>query len=175
MRLLELRRHSMREPAGPHLSAAGAALARRLGSTIGPFDRVLTSPKPRAVETAVAMGFSVDAELASLDVMPEALQELLDAFKPRSFAEYSRSVEENPALARYARSTESLWRRELGGLSEGGRLLIVSHGGVIELGAVTAAPTPAKTWGPSLGYLEGIRLARDRDRWVRAEVLRVES
>jgi broad specificity phosphatase PhoE len=174
MRLLEHRRHSMREPASPHLSAAGVALAQRVAPTIGPFDRVVTSPKPRAVETAAAMGFRVDAELESLSVMPDALQEAIDSFKPRSFADYAALVERNPTMARYARSQEALWRRELKRVSNGGRLLIVSHGGVIESGAVIAAPTAAGAWGPTLGYLEGIRLYRDGDRWVRAEVLRVE-
>jgi broad specificity phosphatase PhoE len=175
MRLLEHRRHSVRDPASPHLSAAGLALARRVASTIGPFDRVVTSPKPRAVETAVAMGFPVDDELESLSVMPDDLLNVVDALKPRSFADYAALVGRNRAMARYARDQEALWRRELEGLSDGGRLLIVSHGGVIESGAVVAAPKSARVWGPTLGYLEGIRLYRGGDRWVRAEVLRVES
>jgi broad specificity phosphatase PhoE len=173
MRLLELRRHSMRDPASPHLSEAGVALARRVASTLGPFDRVVTSPKPRAVETAAAMGLRVDAELEPLGVMPDDLPNVPDSLKLRSFAEYAAVVGHNPAMARYARSQETLWRRELKRVPDGGRLLIVSHGGVIESGAVVAAPTVAGTWGPTLGFLEGIRLYRDGDRWVRAEVVRV--
>jgi broad specificity phosphatase PhoE len=173
MRLLEHRRHSMRDPASPHLSTAGVALAQRVASSVGPFDRVVTSPKPRAVETAVAMGFPVDAELEELSVMPDDLLSLLDALKPRSFADYAALVGRYPAMAEYAHGQEALWRRELKRVPDGGRLLIVSHGGVIESGAVMAAPSSAEAWGPALGYLEGIRLYRDGDRWIRAEVVRV--
>src|SRR5581483_10534951 len=57
MRWLEVRRHSLTKKGtargrGSHLSAEGV--------TLGPFARVLTSPAPRAIETAVAMGFAVD-------------------------------------------------------------------------------------------------------------------
>jgi broad specificity phosphatase PhoE len=173
MRFLEHRRHSQRDPAGPHLNAAGLALARRVAPTLGPFDRVVTSPKPRAVETAVAMGFEVAAELEELGAMPAELQTLVEALHLRTFADYATLVGRNPALAEYARSQEALWRHELESMPEGSRLLIVSHGGVIESGAVIAAPGPVETWGPTLGYLEGVRLYLDRGRWVQAEVVRV--
>jgi broad specificity phosphatase PhoE len=173
MRLLEHRRHSMRDPASPHLSEAGVALARHVGSMVGPFDRVVTSPKPRAVETAVAMGFRVDAELEPLGVMPDDLPNDPDPRPLRSFADYDALAGRNPAMARYARRQEALWRRELKRVPDGGRLLMVSHGGVIESGAVVAARTVAGTWGPALGHLEGIRLYCDGDRWVRSEVVRV--
>jgi broad specificity phosphatase PhoE len=173
MRLLEHRRHSLRDPTSPHLSADGVALAHRVASTLGPFDRVVTSPKPRAVETALAMGFAVDAEVEELGTLPDDLGNLVDAFKPRSFADYAALVGRNPAMARYARGQETFWGHELEALPEGGRLLLVSHGGVIESGAVVAAPTSAEAWGPTLGPLEGVRLYRDQGRWVRAEVVRV--
>jgi broad specificity phosphatase PhoE len=173
MRFLDHRRHSLRDPASPHLSAAGLALAHRVASTIGPFDRVVTSPKPRAVETAVAMGYAVAAELEELSTVPSKVQTLIDALQPRTFADYAALVGRNPVMARYARGQEALWRHELDGMPDGGRLLIVSHGGVIESGAVIAAPASAGGWGPTLDYLEGIRLYREGGRWVRAEVARV--
>lgn len=62
---LEVRRHSHRKAAagGSQLSQAGVDLARSLGPTMGPFATVLTSVVPRARETTIAMGFSVDHEL----------------------------------------------------------------------------------------------------------------
>jgi len=173
MRFLEHRRHSRRDPASPHLNAAGLALAQRVAPSTGPFDRVVTSPKPRAVETAVAMGYPVAAELDELSEMPSEVENLIDALHPRTFADYSVLVGRNPAMARYARSQEALWRHELEGLPEGGRLLLVSHGGVIESGAVIAARASVEAWGSTLGYLEGIQLYRDAGRWVRAEIVRV--
>jgi hypothetical protein len=65
MRWLEVRRHSLTKQDaarghGSHLSAEGVALARLVGASLGPFASVVTSASPRAVETAVAMGFAVD-------------------------------------------------------------------------------------------------------------------
>jgi broad specificity phosphatase PhoE len=65
MRWLEVRRHSLTKKdagrgRGSHLSAEGVALARLVGGSLGPFARVVASASPRAVETAVAMGFAVD-------------------------------------------------------------------------------------------------------------------
>jgi hypothetical protein len=65
MRWLEVRRHShtkkdAAQSRGSHLSAEGVSLARLVGESLGPFALVVTSESPRAIETAVAMGFAVD-------------------------------------------------------------------------------------------------------------------
>src|SRR6266545_2150702 len=69
MRWLEVRRHSLTRKdsardRGSHLSADGVALARLVGESLGPFASVVTSASPRAIETAVAMGFAVDDTVA---------------------------------------------------------------------------------------------------------------
>jgi broad specificity phosphatase PhoE len=46
----------MRRKPGAHLSQDGIELARLVGETSGPFSLVVTSPIPRAIETAIAMG-----------------------------------------------------------------------------------------------------------------------
>jgi len=61
MRMIEVRRHSLVQD-HVHLSQAGIDLARPVGSTLGPFNRVVTSQILRTVETAVAMGFAVDGQ-----------------------------------------------------------------------------------------------------------------
>ena len=76
MRTLEVRRHSLVKD-HVHLSQAGIALARRAGAGLGPFDRVLTSHITRTLETAVAMGFAVDEQLAVLGTIgPDAWAEV---------------------------------------------------------------------------------------------------
>src|SRR4051794_1373355 len=65
MRHLEVRRHSLTKKGqapgrGSHLSADGVALARAVGTEIGPVAYVLTGTLPRTLETAVAMGYAVD-------------------------------------------------------------------------------------------------------------------
>ena len=56
MKILEVRRHSIRSPLSDHLNQTGVTLARLVGQNIGPFDRVVTSTLPRAFETAISMG-----------------------------------------------------------------------------------------------------------------------
>jgi len=174
MRVLEHRRHSRRETGGVHLSREGRALARRVAGTVGPFDRVVTSPKPRAIETAEALGFTVDATLDELAEMPDDVGLSDEALGNRSFVDYVRAVERSEEVAAYARRQAEVMRAQLARAPDpDGRLLLVSHGGIIELGAAAARPEDARAWGESLGYLEGVRLYWDRGKWVRGEVLRV--
>lgn len=173
MRVLEHRRHSRRNPGGLHLNQAGVALARRVGTGLGPFDRVVTSPLPRAIETALALGFAVDAELRALLPAPDAVDGNVVARPPASFADYVRLVEHGGQTEQFARRQEETWRSELSRLPDGGRLLAISHGGVIEFGAAAALPTVARQWGAPLGLLEGVRLYLDGERWADAEILRV--
>ncbi|MGA8709818.1 MAG: histidine phosphatase family protein [Thermoplasmata archaeon] len=175
MRVLEHRRHSRRDPAGIHLNREGLELARRIAPTLGRFDRVVTSPKPRALETAEALGFSVDALLPELAMMPDDVGLPIDELHPRSFADYVRFVGRSEAMADYAQTQATLMREELERLPDGGRLLLVSHGGIIEFGAAGARPGDAMTWGEPVGYLEGIRLTLSRGEWVRGEVLRTRK
>jgi len=173
MRVLEHRRHSRRNAPDVHLNREGVELARRVAPTLGRFDRVVTSPKPRAIETAEALGFTVDAQLPQLGLMPDDADLSVDGALPHSFADYARLVARRESMRSYARGQAALMRRELERLPEGGRLLLVSHGEVIEFGAVAARPEEARNWGPSLHPLEGVRLTLDRGVWVQGEVLRV--
>lgn len=73
----------MRRKQGAHLSREGIELARLVGSTSGPFSLVVTSTIPRAVETAIAMGFEVHETLDALRHLPS---EVFDEVGwPRSF------------------------------------------------------------------------------------------
>jgi len=173
VRVLEHLRHSRRDPAGIHLNAAGLELARRVAPTLGPYDRVVTSPKPRAVETAEALGLTVDARLPELAMMPDDVGLSVDELLPRSFADYVSFVHRSESMAEYANDQARLMRDELERLPEGGRLLLISHGGIIEFGAAAARPQDARSFGVPVGYLEGVRLSLENGRWVRGEVLRV--
>jgi len=172
MRVLEHRRHSRRDPVGIHLNREGIELAQRIARTLGRFDRVVTSPKPRAIETAQALGFTVDAVLPELAVMPDDVGLSIDELNPRSFADYVRIVARSESMAEYAVGQATLMREELERLPDGGRLLMVSHGGIIEFGAAAARADDAMAWGEPVDYLEGIRLSLSRGEWVRGEILR---
>ena len=172
MRTLVHLRHSERVPGGHHLSDAGVRLARRAGARLPRFDRVMTSPKPRAVETAEAMGYHVDAELEELEGLPGPIERWVEREAPRSFADYLALTDSVVEAGEHARALARNWRRELEHLPDGGRLLLVSHGGVVELGAVGAVGAASRAWGPSLGLLEGVELELEHAAWRGARVLR---
>jgi broad specificity phosphatase PhoE len=173
MRSLVHRRHSLRTPGEVHLSPEGIALARKVGAGSGRFDRVLTSPILRAVETAEAMGYRVDERWESLGALAEPVGRFLDRERPSSFGEYVRWSTTVHEVRDAARQLARTWGEALDRLPDRSRVLMVSHAGVIELGAAGALPEAALQWGASLAPLEGVRLDRERGRWVRGEVLRV--
>jgi broad specificity phosphatase PhoE len=173
VRVVEHRRHSRRDPGGVHLNPEGLEIARRVAPMIGRFDRVVTSPIPRAVETAEALGFSIDLVLPELALIPDPVQKIVDTFPPRSFADCIQLARRRPAVAEYARRQAALMHDELARVPDGGRLLMISHGGIIEFGAAGARPHDALGFGETAGYLEGVRLTMDAGAWVGAEVLRV--
>jgi broad specificity phosphatase PhoE len=173
MRSLVHRRHSLRDPGGAHLSAEGVARARAVGRTSGTFDRVVTSTKPRARETAHAMGYDVDAELEELGSLSDPVARFLDRVSPASFAEYLGCVSRVDEVRAEGEALAARWAMELEKVPEGGRLLMVSHAGLIELGAVTAAGGTTAEWGRPLAPLEGVRLDRGSGAWTHAEVVRL--
>ncbi|HYB63319.1 MAG TPA: phosphoglycerate mutase family protein [Thermoplasmata archaeon] len=172
MRTLVHLRHAEREAGGVHLTERGVRLAAEVGRRLPRFDRVLTSPKPRAVETAEAMGYRVDGELFALGSLPEELGRQLERADPRSFADYVRLVEEVVELREHAHVLAGVLEDELVHVPEGARLLVVSHGGVVELGAIGAVGRTAAPWGPAVGHLEGVELGHDSGSWSRASVIR---
>lgn len=172
MRVIELRRHTMRAKPGQHLTQAGVTLARCVGEGMGPFDRVITSPAPRAFETAIAMGFAVDQQLDELAQMSDAVDE--EIRWPVPFAEISRVMRRGGPAARFGKRLAHLLRDVARALPDGGSALIVSHGGIVEAAAVACLPdADHAAWGEHLGYCEGVRLFFADECFVRGEVLRV--
>ena len=108
MRTLEVRRHTMRSKPGAHLSQDGIELARLVGSTSGPFSLVVTSTIPRAVETAISMGFEVHE---TLDALGHPLKdEVFDEVGwPSPFALVAQAVASGGQVANFAEEQARLW------------------------------------------------------------------
>jgi broad specificity phosphatase PhoE len=174
VRTLEHRRHSRREVGSVHLSAEGVELARRVAPGVGRFDRVVTSPLPRAVETARALGFPHPETLDGLAEGPDPNIVGGDVLDLTTFGRYLAAFRRRPGAREYATRQLTLWREALQSVPEGGRLLMISHGGVIEFGTCAALLEGVRDWGASLGYLEGVRLRlSDAGRWQGADLVRV--
>ncbi|HEX5505111.1 MAG TPA: phosphoglycerate mutase family protein [Thermomicrobiales bacterium] len=180
MRTIEVRRHSQRVRPGQHLSQWGVTLARRVGAELGPFDRVVTSPLPRCVETAVAMGFAVDvarAQLAGDDGQGETFPGAAEVDWAAGYAGFARLLGRNSALADFCGAQAEIWRSIARALPDGGRALIVGHGGAFLTGAAIVCRPRADhaAWGAGNGYCEGVRLRFDGDACTQVEILRVEQ
>jgi broad specificity phosphatase PhoE len=174
MRTLEVRRHTMRAMPGQHLTQAGIDLARRIGGTIGPFDRVITSTVPRAFETAIAMGFAVDEQLDQLSLMDATVADEIqwDA----GFVEWARVINQGGAAARFAHAQADVWRSIVRALPEHGRALIITHGGIVEAGTIGCLPLDTRVaYGAYCGYCEGVRFTFDGEVVANVEILRNDS
>ena len=173
MRTLEVRRHTMRTRTGQHLTQAGVELARRVGNTLGPFKRVVTSTLPRAFETAIAMGFAVDEQVEQLAMMGDEVAAVVQW--NAGFAAWARASAANAVVAMYARNMADAWRSIVRAVPENGAALIVSHGGIVEGGTIGCLPPDVPvSFGSFCNYCEGVRLSFDGHAFVNAQVLRVE-
>jgi broad specificity phosphatase PhoE len=173
MRYLEVRRHSIRAKPGVHLSPEGVALAQRVARASGPFARVVTSPVSRAYETAVAMGLVVDEQDERLATMGMDVD--LEAPWPFRFAEAAQAIARGRAAARFAVQQADVWRGVVSSVPDAASALIMTHGGIVELGAVGCLPQADHTaWGPYCECLEGVRLSFDGEAFIAAELLRVQ-
>ncbi len=174
MKTIEIRRHSIRSKPGDHLSQSGVRLARLVGENLGPFDRVVTSTLPRAIETAIAMGFGVDEYNELMSSYGAEVER--EAPWPLSCAGYAEVVKHGGAAARYAGQLAEVYTKLANYLADGRTALVVNHGGVAELGAVACLPEADHfKWGSHFDHCEGIRLFWDQGRFVDGEILRISQ
>ncbi len=173
MRYLEHRRHTQRAKPGQHLSQFGVSLARRVGASCGPFAYVATSTLPRAYETALAMGWSVHAQYPLLNTYEQAVEEEISW--PATFAMYADLVRKpGTASAAYAARAADLLRELVAKVPDGEAVLVISHGGVVELSIVGLLPSlDYSTWGGECGFCEGARITFDGTTPISALPLRV--
>jgi broad specificity phosphatase PhoE len=173
MKTIEIRRHAERHKPGDNLNARGVARARNASGRDRYYALVVTSPVPRAIQTAVAMGHSVDEEDWTMASMGGAMT---DFPWDDSFAAMQRAIRTDRAAAAYAELQALQLRAFLARVQPGEAVLVVNHGGIAEagilglLGDIDAAPL-----GPSLDTCEGARLELDGDRVVSVRLLRFEG
>jgi broad specificity phosphatase PhoE len=185
MQEIEIRRHSCTKKGegrgkGSHLSSDGVALARELGQAMGRFDLVLASEVPRTAETAIAMGFAVDD---LIETVPAIAWPALDAIGHQErwawetpWARFAELVARDATVAAFGEWLKHAWEDALAAVPEGGRVLVISHGRFIEVGAITclagSEPSAYATWGEPLHHGEGIRLSYDNERFGAPYLLR---
>jgi broad specificity phosphatase PhoE len=171
MRVVDHFRHSIRTRPGKHLSREGVLLARRVGATLGNYDLVVTSKLPRAIETAIAMGYASDRRIKELASMFGAEEEVDWS---AGCAALAAALQTSKQVSHVAHRQAEIMRSISAYLPDKGRALVVSHGGVVELGVVGLLPDEDfSSWGPSCDRCEGVRLHFDGATCVGAELLRM--
>ena len=166
----------MRGKPGQHLSQAGIDLARRAGNgefgSVPRYDLVVTSTIPRAFETAIALGFAVSAQIEELAAFDAAV--LAEYRWPVDFGEAAGALLGDGPAGEFARLQADILRLIARRLPAEGTALVISHGGVVEAGAVALRPdADHRAWGPAIGHVEGVRLVFDGDDCIAEELLRV--
>lgn len=172
MKMLDVLRHTMRRKPGAHLSQDGIALARLVGDVSVVYDRVFSSPLPRAIETALVMGFEVHEIIDGLSDISEEMTRGIAW--PNSYSGVMQIIKSEGPCAEFAYKQAALWLEIAGKLSDSEHGLIITHGGVVELGAVASVPLLNHAeWGDAAGYCEGVRLHYEGSAVVNASVIRV--
>jgi len=150
----------MRTKPGAHVSKDGIALAQYASSTMGQFSRVVTSEIPRAIETAVAMGYEVNETLAFIGELPQDVFE--EVGWPNRFERISEIVKHSAILKNYSSALAQGMTDIVSKIPESTSALVISHGCIIESAAIGCLPNASHSeWGDAIGYCEGIRFSFD--------------
>lgn len=182
MKFVEIFRHSKRGE-GKGLSEEGRQLARRARAMLAPhYDLCVCSPKERARETMEAFGYNryeVDEAFTAVNPwapLDEAVQELA---KVRGTSQLAACWGIPEALNYLRLQGETMMvaiKRIARKLPEGGRALVVSHGGILEAAALHACAAYAlEEIGGEIGFCEGVVFKVDGENLAGIEMKRQQS
>lgn len=176
LRQLAVFRHAMTKKGdargrGSQLSRDGVALARRVGAELGSFDTVAVTPVPRTMETALAMGFAVDAVLEfACGYLPGEFDRHVQWEWSQPYVRLAERIRSGGRLAELASADAAMWAMLVAQLPPGGRALVVSHGGSIEPVVVACLPTADHaSWGPAFAHCDGVILREHLGRFIDVE------
>lgn len=175
MPILDIRRHAERQDLKDNASAlspAGRAMCEKLAKDAPRYALVVSSPLPRAKETAERIAGRLDTVEPSLlpDLGSHAAQLFGDM---RTLADWSRLLDDSTEAHRYAEAQLPAWLRFVSRVGEKDHVLAISHGGIIDLPAIVLMRrlrTPID--GPVFGYGEGVRVTYARGAATKIEPLR---
>ena len=175
MPILDIRRHAQRIDLADNQSAlapAGQQMCARLAKAAPKYALVVSSPLPRAKETAERIAGRLDAvEPGLLPDLGSYASSLFGELK--TLADWARLLKEHPDASKFAEEQLPTWSRIASRVGDRDRVLAVSHGGIIELPAILLMQRlKVKIDGPSFGYGDGIRVTYVKGEPAALEVLR---
>jgi broad specificity phosphatase PhoE len=172
--ILEIRRHAERVNLADNqsaLSAAGRAMCERLAKDAPKYALVVSSPLPRAKETAERIAGRLDAaEPALLPDLGGAAARMFGEMK--TLADWALLMRTDESARRFAEEQLPVWARIASRVGDRDRVLAVSHGGIVDLPAIIISDKlGARLNGPSFGYGEGVRVTYAKGAAVKIERL----
>ncbi|TME40130.1 MAG: histidine phosphatase family protein [Chloroflexi bacterium] len=162
MPILDIRRHAQRRSLDDQqsaLSTAGIAMCEKLAKSAPKYALVVSSPLPRAKETAQRIAGRLDAVEPGL--LPDLGGEAAQLFgEMRTLADWERLIVRDATARTFADEQLPVWARIVAHAGEKDRVLAVSHGGIIDLPAVLLMQLlRMPVDGPSLSYGDGISVS----------------
>src|SRR2546428_3707078 len=143
MSILDVRRHAERTDVRndqSSLSAAGRAMAKALAKRADAYALVLSSPLPRAKETAQLIARRLDGiEPGLLPDMGGAIGDRIFG-ELRTLADWAAVLRDREEARTFAMEQLDTWARITARVGEKDRVLAVSHGGIIQLPAFALPP-----------------------------------
>jgi broad specificity phosphatase PhoE len=163
----------MRDGKNPHISNQGLQLAYDKAKNLPTsFDVVLSSISSRAIETSIALGFSITDTINFKNATPNVPSDPKFENGFDSYQEYKDLISTNLYFSTFSDNLVNLITEKLKTYSEAQRILLVTHGGVIECSTIGFLPNyDYKTWGLSSKHCEGVKLQFKNNSCVFGEKL----
>ena len=163
MEIIHLR-HAQRNPNHKHINQKGLEKSQKIGSKLKNFDLVLTSVSTRAVETCIAMGYTIDDTIDFSLSTKEIKSPQIEMKEGSTYQEYFEEYKKQEYIYRFANNCKKIIIEKLKefSLNEKHKVLLISHGGVIESSTIAFLPsTDFKLFGKGTSNCEGVKLIID--------------
>lgn len=175
MPILDIRRHAERQnkdDPGSALSTAGIAMCEKLAKSAPKYKLVVSSPLPRAKETAQRIAGRLDAAEAAL--LPDLGTHASQLFgEMATLADWARLLHTHPDSRKFADEQLPAWARIASRVGEKDRVLAVSHGGILDLPAVLLMEQLGMpVVGASFGYCDGVTVTYVKGKPTAVTILR---
>jgi len=136
MKEILILRHTEKDASG-NITDEGRVVASAFGAQLGDFNMVISSPKSRAIETALLLVGKepiVDSRAGAIGLTSEETKRTHEEGKVHQFGIAGvlfASDEYRPKIIKKGRDLVELIKETLNGLPDPGRALIISHDGVM--------------------------------------------
>lgn len=151
-------RHAHRVGKNPHISKDGMLFAQEIGEKLPTFDIVLSSTSIRAIETTIAMGYPITDTINFDEAAPSSkAPENYQGFE--TYQEYAINIANTPYFSEFSKNLVKLLNQKLMTYKTAKKILLVSHGGVIECSTIGFLPSlDFVIWGDSTRHCTGVKL-----------------